>query len=116
MYEEAITEVNKALSVEGNTSTIALLGNTYALAGKREEARKLLGQLEALSKRKYVPPFFIAAIYIGLGEKDQAFEWLEKAYQERHPHQVNLKVQPVFDPIRSDPRYADLLRKVGLSS
>ncbi|HEX9421762.1 MAG TPA: tetratricopeptide repeat protein [Pyrinomonadaceae bacterium] len=114
MYEEAISEINKALSVEGNTSTIALLGNVYALAGRHDEARKLLGQLEELSKRKYVPPFFIAAIYIGLGEKDRAFEWLEKAYQERHPHLVNLKVQPVFDPIRSDPRFANLLQRVGL--
>jgi tetratricopeptide (TPR) repeat protein len=116
MYEEAIAEVNKALSLEGNTSAIALLGNVYALAGRHEEARKLLGQLEVLSKQKYVPPFFIAAIYIGLGEKDRAFEWLEKAYQEHHPHLVNLKVQPVFDPIRSDPRFADLLRRMGLSS
>lgn len=116
MYEEAITEINKALSVEGNTSTIALLGNAYALAGRHDEARKLLGQLEALAKRKYVPPFFIATIYIGLGEKNQAFDWLEKAYQERHPHLVQLKVQPVYDPIRSDPRFANLVRRVGLPS
>ena len=109
-----MSEVNKALSAEPNTSTIALLGNVYALAGKHDEARKLLGQLEELSKRKYVPPFFIASIYIGLGEKDRAFEWLEKAYQERSTHLVNLKVQPVFDPIRTDPRFADLLRRVGI--
>jgi tetratricopeptide (TPR) repeat protein len=114
MYEEAIAEVNKALSLEGNTSAIALLGYTYALAGKHDEARKLLGQLEELSNRKYVPPFFFAAIYIGLGEKDGAFEWLEKAYQERHPHLVQLKVQPVYDPLRSDPRFADLMRRVGI--
>lgn len=70
--------------------------------------------MEELSKRKYVPSFFITIVYIGLGEKDRAFEWLEKAYQERHPHLVNLKVQPVYDPLRSDPRFADLVRRVGL--
>ena len=116
MYEEAITAVNKALSIEGNTSTIALLGNIYALAGRHDEARRLLVQLEELSKRKYVPPFFIATIYIGLGQKDRAFDLLEKAYQQHHPHLVYLKVQPVYDPLRSDPRFDNLLRRVGLTS
>jgi hypothetical protein len=74
----------------------------------------VLGQLEELSKQKYVPAFFIAIIYVGLGEKDQAFEWLEKAYQERNPNLVNLKVQPIFDPIRSDPRFANLVQRVRL--
>ena len=114
MYEEAINEVNKALALDGNTRAIAILGYAYALAGRRDEARKVLGQLEERSKRKYVPHFFIALIHIGLGEKDQAFDWLEKAYQERHPHLINLKVQPVYDPLRADPRFADLVRRVGL--
>jgi hypothetical protein len=74
----------------------------------------VLGQLEELSKQKYVPAFFIAIIYVGLQEKDQAFEWLEKAYQERNPNLVNLKVQPIFDPIRSDPRFANLVQRVRL--
>jgi DNA-binding winged helix-turn-helix (wHTH) protein/TolB-like protein/Flp pilus assembly protein TadD len=116
MYDEALAEVNKALSLAGYTRAIATLGYIYALAGRGDEARKVLGQLEELSKRKYVPAFFIATIHIGLGNKDQAFEWLEKAYQERNPNLVNLKVHPIFDPIRSDPRFANLLRKVGLSS
>jgi tetratricopeptide (TPR) repeat protein len=114
MYDAAITEVNRALSLDVNTRAIAILGYAYALAGRRDEARKVLGQLEELSKRKYVPSFFITIIYIGLGEKDRAFDWLEKAYQERHPHLVNLKVQPVYDPLRADPRFADLVRRVGL--
>ncbi len=116
MYNEALTEVNRALTLDADTRTIAIIGYVYASAGRRDEARKVLGQLEELSKRKYVPPFFVAIIYVGLGEKDRAFEWLEKAYQERNPNLVNLKVQPKFDAIRSDPRYADLLRRVGLSS
>ena len=116
MYDEAITEVNKALSVEGSTRAIATLGYAYAVAGRRDEARKVLGQLEDLSKGKYVSPFFIAIIHVGLGEKDRAFDWLEKAYQERNPNLVRLKVEPVFDPIRSDPRFTNLLRRVGMPS
>lgn len=116
MYGEAIVEVNKALGLDGDTRTIAILGYAYALAGKHDEARKLLSQLEELSKRKYVPTFFIAIIYVGLGEKDRAFEWLDKAYQERNANLVNLNVQPIFDPIRLEPRFGNLLRKVGLSS
>jgi DNA-binding winged helix-turn-helix (wHTH) protein/TolB-like protein/Flp pilus assembly protein TadD len=115
MYEEAINEVNKALSLSpGNTRALAVLGYVHALAGRRDEARKVLGQFEEMAKQKYVPPFFFAMIHIGLGEKDQAFEWLEKAYQERHAHLINLKIQPVYDPLRADPRFDNLVRRVGL--
>src|SRR6266536_3494463 len=106
-FDVALTEVNKALSLEGNTRAIAILGYAYALAGRRDEARKVLGQLEELSKRKYVPPFFITIVDIGLGDKDRAFEWLEKAYQERSSQLVNLKVQPAYDPLRADPRFTN---------
>jgi hypothetical protein len=117
MCDEAITEINKTLSVEGAIpERYPPLGYTYALAGSRDEARKVLGQLEELSKRKYVSAFFIATIHIGLGEKDRAFEWLDNAYQERNPNLVNLKVHPIFDPLRADPRFANLLRRVGLTS
>ena len=86
------------------------------MAGRRAEARKVIDELEQLSKRKYVSPYFIAVIYSGLGERDQTFAWLEKAYQERHPYMTLIGVEPVFDPVRSDPRFADLVRRVGLPS
>jgi TolB-like protein/Tfp pilus assembly protein PilF len=115
MYQEAIAEINKAIALsEGNVRMKATLGYAYAVAGKRGEAQKVIDELQEESKRKYVSPYFIAVIYSGLGEKDKAFEWLEKAYLERHPYLTLLKVEPVFDNLRSDPRFADLLRKVGL--
>jgi DNA-binding winged helix-turn-helix (wHTH) protein/TolB-like protein/Flp pilus assembly protein TadD len=114
MYDEAITEINKSQYGEGNARAISTLGYTYALAGRRDEARKVLDQLKEVSKQKYVSPIFFAIPHLALGEKDQAFEWLEKAYQERHSHLIHLKVQPVYDPLRSDPRFANLLRRVGL--
>jgi eukaryotic-like serine/threonine-protein kinase len=115
MYNEAIDNISKAIALsEGNVRMKATLGYAYALAGKRGEAQQIVNELQAQSKQKYVSPYFIAVVYSGLGEKDQAFALLEKAYQERHPYLTLLKVEPVFDNLRSDPRYTELLRKVGL--
>lgn len=76
----------------------------------------MLDELNELSKQRYVSPISRTAIHIGLGEKERAFEWLEKAYVERVWVLGMLKVEPMFDPLRSDPRYADLLRRMNLSS
>ena len=115
LYDEAIADINKAIALsEGNMRMKATLGYAYAVAGKRRDALRIIGELQEQAKEKYVSPYFIAVIYSGLGDKAQAFEWLEKAYQERHPYLTLLKVEPVFDNLRSDPRYAELLSKVGL--
>jgi hypothetical protein len=92
------------------------LGHAYAVAGKRAEARKVIAELEQLSKGKYISPYFFAVIYAGLGERDQTFAWLERAYQERHQFMTLLGVEPLFDPLRSDPRFAGLVRRIGLPS
>lgn len=90
---------------------MAQLGHAYALSGRSEEARKVVEDLKERLNREYL----IAWVYAGLGEKDQAFKWLEKAYEERDSSMVYLKVDPKLDSLRSDPRFADLLRRVGLS-
>ena len=112
-YEQAITELQKALQLDEDSWTLASLGHTYAIAGKREEALRLLNRLKELSTRRHVSPYHIAAIHAGLNEKEQAFEWLEKAYQQREQSLIFLKVDPLMDNLRSDSRYADLLRRVG---
>jgi tetratricopeptide (TPR) repeat protein len=94
----------------------AKLGYAYAVSGNRAEAEKMLGQLQALSLQKYVPSFLIALIYVGLGDKDQAFAWLEKAYAERSVWMPWLKVDPEFDTLRSDPRFVDLQGRIGFST
>ena len=87
-------------------------GDAYAIAGRRAEAQQVLDKLNQLSKQKYVPAASLARIYVGLGEKDKAFEWLEKAFEE---HAVgDIKAWPPFDPLRPDPRFADLLRRMNL--
>ena len=115
MFPEAIAEFRKAVSISGGSPVyVASLGHAYAASGKRAEAQNALDELNKLSERRYVPAYEIAAIYVGLGDKDQAFTWLEKAYEERGGWIVYLKVDPRLDGIHSDSRFRNLLRRVGL--
>jgi serine/threonine protein kinase/Tfp pilus assembly protein PilF len=115
MYEEGIAEVRKAISLSGGRTEFAsYLGYAYAVGGKRAEAQKMMDELKEASSQGYVPPYHVARIYTGLGEKDQAFRWLENATEERYSSMVWLKVDPLWDPLRADPRFADLVRRVGL--
>jgi hypothetical protein len=93
---------------------LASLGCAFALAGKKGEAEKVVHQLEAASKAHYVPSYFFGTIYSALGDKDRAFVWLEKAYGEHDSYLVRLKVEPLMDPLRPDPRFTALLRKMNL--
>ncbi len=113
-YEEAIAEFQKAINLSGDSSHIkAELGHAYAVAGKGGEALKIIDELKGPSKDAY--PYDVATIYVGLGQKDQAFDWLQKAYEERSDWLRYLKVDPRLDPLRSDHRFPELVRKVGLA-
>jgi len=114
MYAEALAtfqELNKVSLGHG----LALLGRAYALAGKTDEAQKIIAQLKEQSARRYVSPYQVAMIYAGLGDKDQALTWLERAYQQRVHNMVFLKVEPELDGLRSDPRFASLVQQLGLN-
>ena len=112
MYKEGIAELEKAVAIFPGNISLAFLGYGYAAAGRGLEAQKVLDQLNEISKEKYVPAYHRAIIYAGLGEKDKAFEWLEKGYEEHFI--IAIKVDPVWDPLRSDPRFQDLLRRMNL--
>ncbi len=115
MYEEAIAHFQQAVSLSGgSTNVIASLGHAYAVGGHEIEAQKIIEELKDRAKRGYVSSYQIALVYIGLGHKDQAIEWLENAYQERSTLLGYLKMDPRFDSLRSDPRFAELVRRVGL--
>jgi TolB-like protein/DNA-binding winged helix-turn-helix (wHTH) protein len=117
MKEEAIAQFNEAMrrSEEGRRPVMeAALGHAYAVAGKRAEAQQVLAGLKEAAQRRFISPYGIAVIYLGLGEKEQAFAWLNRAYEERDNWLNYLKVEPRLDPLRSDVRFADLLRRVGL--
>jgi hypothetical protein len=87
----------------------------YGLAGRKADANKILNELLELNRRRYLTPPALANVYIGLGDKDQAFFWLEKSYQERSHYLAYLKVFPGVDSLRSDPRFDDLVRRLGLA-
>ena len=112
MYPQAIEEIQKAISLSGQSAEIlAVLGYAYAAAGNQKEAERVIAELTKSSNR-YTPSYPVAEIYAELGRSDEAFNWLERAYRERAPHLVSLKVEPTLDSLRSDPRYAELVQRV----
>ncbi len=113
-YKDAISEFRRAIQLyPGSPVCIAGLGYAYAKAGQGHEARQALAQLRQLSEQRYVPALYVAAIYAGLGETEEAFEWLERAYEERSSYLVYLNLEPPFESLRSDPRFTDLLRRMN---
>jgi len=116
MYDAAVRIMEKAVAVSnGNPRAKAFLAHAYGLAGKNHEAELILADLLKMSDTQYVSPLFFAIAYAGLNQKDRAFEWLERAYHERSGALVKLKFDPIYDNLRSDPRFDQLLLKVGLS-
>jgi len=114
-YPEALAELeNLKTSAGAGASRDALLGYAYAMSGRRADALRMLAELDERSKREYVPASTRALIYIGLGDKDQAFVWLDRAYDERDWRLRELKTQPMFDSLRSDERFTRLLKRMRL--
>ena len=115
--EEAIQEFLKALQLAGSDDTDLMLdlGFAYATAGHRQEARRMLAKLRSLHERGLVPSGSIAILYGALGELNEAFAWLEKAYKERDPQLTYLKAGRRFEPLRHDPRFQELVHRVGLT-
>jgi tetratricopeptide (TPR) repeat protein len=111
----ALAELRKALDLsEGDTNELALLGYGEAVAHQTGEAKKILEQLKERSQQTYVQPMAMAMIHTGLGNRNEAFDWLGRAFEDRSAGLVYLRVDPVFEPIATDPRFAELIRRVGL--
>ena len=116
MNREGIAEFEKELTVSpGSPTALAFLGNAYAVAGRRADAQKALLQLDESAKKTLVFGIERAIVYTGLGDKAKAFEWLEKSYADRSINVAgSLKMESIYDPLRSDPRFQDLLRRMNL--
>jgi TolB-like protein/Flp pilus assembly protein TadD len=115
MYEESLAEFRRAFDLSGDSQALACTGYVHAAAGRRAEARRVLAELNERARRQYTSPYGIALIHTGLGDKDRAFEWLEKAFQDRSSWLIYLKVEPLFASLQSDPRAADLLRRLNFT-
>jgi len=114
-FDQAIAEYTSVVASSANDPLrLASLGCAYALAGRKFQARKILAQLNEAAKSHYVPSYFLSMVHASLGDKDEAFKWLEKAYEQHDSYLVRLKVEPGMDPLRSDPRLARLLYRMNL--
>jgi TolB-like protein/Tfp pilus assembly protein PilF len=112
---EGLTHYQKAVDLSGGNSWfMSFLGRAYALLGDEDRARQILATLEERSQREYVRPFYFALIHMALGQKDQALDFLERAFEERGPNMVNLHYHPAWDDLRSEPRFVALVERVGL--
>ena len=116
VFDKAIEEFKKAISLSGGSPLMrAALGRVYAESNKKYEANEMLNELNELSKRQYVSAYEVAKIYVALGNSEQAFQLLAKAYAEHSFHLVNLNVCPQLNSVRSNPRFQDLVQRVGLA-
>jgi TolB-like protein len=113
-FPEAIAENQLARQLDNNPLILGTLGRAFAGAGRLSEAQRMIGELKALSGQRYVSSIFIAEIYAALGERDKAFEWLEKGFSERAVGMLFLRIDPIWDTFRTDQRFHDLLRRVNL--
>jgi tetratricopeptide (TPR) repeat protein len=113
MYSEAINEYQKTASIDGETTSYLIyLGHAYAMSGKRDDALAVLNKLK--TTKEYIPPAELGILYAGLDDKEAALQSLERVYSAHDPQMQYLKVLPHYDPLRSDPRFTDLMRRVGL--
>ncbi|MBX3276634.1 MAG: tetratricopeptide repeat protein [Acidobacteria bacterium] len=115
-YDEAIEELRHAVALSGHSPLmVAALGRACAVAGRDGEARNILDSLREMALRRYVSPYDIATIHAGLGERDESFEWLDRAFEERSGRLFFLKVDPYWDGLRYEPQFKRLIARVGLT-
>jgi tetratricopeptide (TPR) repeat protein len=113
-YEDVMAELRLAQEINRHDTNLSFMGYVYAVSGRRAEARRALAELETESRRRHVSPTYLARVYAGLGEKDRAIALLRQAYDEHSDHVLYLNTTPFFDSLRSDPRFVELLRRIGL--
>ena len=113
-YDEAIAEFQRGVKLSGSPLMLALLGHAYAASGKRTDAQQVLTDLQQLQDQRYVSPYTVAAIYAGLGDKEQTFKWLEAAVEIRDIWLMNMKVDPVFAKLRTERKFTDILARIRL--
>jgi eukaryotic-like serine/threonine-protein kinase len=114
-FEQAISELQTGVKLFGDKEfALAALGHAYAVGGKKQQTKEVLAKLKDIEEHGYVSAFDMAIIYTGAGDKEKALQWLQKAFEERSSFLIYSRWEPRLDPLRSDPRFQDLLRRIGL--
>ena len=114
-YQEGLSELQQATALNRTNANLAWLAYGLGVAGQKREARALLRELQTAAKQSWVSPIYFVRTYLGLGEYDQALVWLKKGYDEHSDHLVHIGIEPLYDPVRNDPRFIEILRGVGLA-
>jgi len=114
MYAEALAELERARKIDNWYWIVAEIACVDALLGKRDDAHKVIAELKARAGHEYIDETLIVYIFIALGERDEAFAWMEKGYQSRASNLPWMIMEPKFDPLRSDPRFTEFVRRMGL--
>jgi len=115
LFADALADIEKWRRIDKGPWTWAIAAYVYGRSGNQEEARRTLEKLKQLNQRRQMDPAAIVLVYVGMNSKEEAFNWFEKAYSEHSNALLTLKVGPIYDPLRSDPRFQDLLRRLGLA-
>jgi len=116
MHQQARAAFQKILALSPDEpAVLALLGHEYASSGEQAQANEIIVKLKEISRHRYVPSLYIALVYTGMGDKEHAFQWLDKAQAERSEYLVYLPTEPMADPLRGDPRFDNLLKRLGLA-
>jgi tetratricopeptide (TPR) repeat protein len=116
MMQEAVAALDRAVTLTGGGLTHkAHLGYAYALSGKRDDARKVIAELEETAREKYVPAYYFAIVYLGMDERDQFFTWMDRAVEERAGFLAFINVEPMFDAVRADGRFTELIDRMALA-
>ncbi len=116
LFADALTDIEKWRRIDDVPGSWAIEAYVYGRSGQQVEARRALEKLQHLNRRRQMDPAAIALAYVGVDNKDEAFAWLQKAYLEHSNALTGLKVDPIYDPLRSDPRFRALLRRIGLAN
>lgn len=110
---EAITEYQKTVSITEDAAPLGMLGRLYAAQGRKDEAQKILQQLRQRREQRYIPAYYLALVYLGLGDRNEALKWLEESYRERDGFNIGpIRIDPLLTPLHGDPRFEALAEKI----
>jgi Flp pilus assembly protein TadD len=110
-----VAEIEKAAELfDRSPRSLSILGNAYAVTGKPEAARRILAELKTRAESEFVGSYYLAVVYAGLDDRDRTFEYLEKALTEHQSQLIRFKVEPLFKKLRGEPRFGDLVKKLGI--